>query len=353
MITERSSHAPHEKICSVASDDSHPAIGAPRLVRLVGHAGAVAWVVETLRAHGILATADQGADAATGGGHGPIVWVARPAEVLSPGPTAAERAVWSIPSLLVVPPGGTVPDTLAGLAAVESFEIVREPEDAAVLALRLERLLLLLRRKTQTEIVLHNLSDVVYTRTFDGILTSLNAAGERLFGRRREELLGRRLLEFTRPIEVREEVLARTNAELHANGRSSGRVEFDDNQGRRRVFDRDALLLRDGHGRPVGVQVILTDVTEELAARERLEREADRNEVLAGIASAARDSLDLGRILGEATALLGPRLDALSVRVWLLEDDKETCTLVRHWRRDGDVEPPEGERVRRSESDAT
>src|SRR5512140_1225522 len=104
--TERSSHARREKICSVASDDSHPAIGAPRLVRLVGHAGAVAWVVETLRAHGILATAEQGADPTTGGGHGPIVWVARPAEVLSPGPTAAERAVWSIPSLLVVPPGG-------------------------------------------------------------------------------------------------------------------------------------------------------------------------------------------------------------------------------------------------------
>lgn len=316
------------------SDDGYPSLGGPRrAVRLVGDAGAVAWVVGVLRSRGV----DAAPQPDGGAGEGPVVWVTRPEESPDGTVSLSQPAAFSIPSLVVIPPGGRPPETLAGAPAVETFEIVREPEDAPVLSLRLERLLLLHRRKTQTEIVLHNLSDVVYTRTFDGILTSINAAGERLLGRRREELIGRPLASFVLGMHLASDIQTRTNAELSATGRSRARITFPDDRGRSRVFDREALLLRDGHGKPVGVQVILTDVTEELAARERLERDAERNDVLAGIASAARDSLDLARVLGAAAALLGPRVGAHSVRVWLFDETKTSCSVAHHWRADEEV----------------
>ncbi len=151
-------------------------------VRLVGDADAVAWVAANLRGPGLdieTSSLDEGATSAEA--PGPIVWVARPGEP-EPGKTLVDdAAVWSFPCLVVVPPGGSAPDILAGHPSVESFEVVREPDDAPVLRMRLERLLLLHRRRTQTEAVLHDLPVVVYSRTLDGILTSVNAETESLF----------------------------------------------------------------------------------------------------------------------------------------------------------------------------
>ena len=110
----------------------------------------------------------------------------------SPGKTLVDdAAVWSFPCLVVVPPGGSAPDILAGHPSVESFEVVREPDDAPILRMRLERLLLLHRRRAQTEAVLHDLPVVVYSRTLDGVLTSVNAETETFLGKDRAELVGR------------------------------------------------------------------------------------------------------------------------------------------------------------------
>ena len=57
------------------------------------------------------------------------------------------------------------------------------------------------------------------------------------------------------------------------------------------------------------------------AFKERLRTEAKRNDILASIALASRDSLDLEEVLGAATSLLGTRFAANSVEIWFLNED--------------------------------
>ncbi|HYN41855.1 MAG TPA: PAS domain-containing protein, partial [Thermoanaerobaculia bacterium] len=202
----------------ISSSESMPA--AHFSVRLVGDADAVEWVAANLRGPGLSIEAESlEENAAACGPPGPIVWVARPGEP-APGKTLVDdAAVWSFPCLVVIPPGGSAPDILAGHPSVESFEVVREPDDAPILRMRLERLLLLHRRRTQTEAVLHDLPVVVYSRTLDGILTSVNVETESFFGKDRAALVGRSLLEVLPEGAVSKADLEEMNEGLLARGR--------------------------------------------------------------------------------------------------------------------------------------
>ena len=276
-------------------------------VRLVGDADAVAWVAANLRGPGFGIEAESvGEGAAADGPPGSIVWVARPGEP-EPGKTLVDdAAVWSFPCLVVIPPGGSAPDILAGHPSVESFEVVREPDDAPILRMRLERLLLLHRRRTQTEAVLHDLPVVVYSRTLDGILTSVNAETESFLGKDRASLVGRSLLEVLPEGAVTEADLEEMNEGLLARGRHRRRLAGTvEETGRHFALDTRALLLRDGHGTPWGAQVVIADLTDEEEAQERLRVQAGRSEILAAIATATRDITDLDRILQTVTSIVG------------------------------------------------
>lgn len=302
-------------------------------VRLVGDADAVAWVAANLRGPGLGVEAgslEEGARA--GEPPGPIVWVARPGEP-EPGKTLVDdAAVWSFPCLVVVPPGGSAPDILAGHPSVESFEVVREPDDAPILRMRLERLLLLHRRRTQTEAVLHDLPVVVYSRTLDGVLTSVNAETESFLGKDRASLIGRSLVEVLPDGVMTEEHIEEMNEGLLARGRYRQRLAGTVPDGRRFALDVRALLLRDGHGTPWGAQVVIADLTEEEEAQERLRVQAGRSEILATVATVTRDVTDLDRILQTVTSIVGVRSGARTVDVFL-SDGKRDCLHLRHsWR---------------------
>ncbi len=324
---------------------SIPTVASPGhfTVRLVGDADAIAWVESNLCGHDLgVQTARPGAEAPKGHPPGPIVWVARPGEP-EPGRTIVDdAAVWSFPCLVVVPPGGAAPDILAGHPAVESFEVVREPEDAPVLRMRLERLLLLHRRRSQTEAVLDDLPAIVYTRTLDGILTSVNAEAELFLGRDRSELVGRPLADVTPGGIFNDRTIAAMNEGLTAHGRHRMRIVGPGSRGRRNALDVRALLLRDGHGTPWGAQVAIADLTDEEEMHDRLRLEADRNEILARIATATRDMVDLDRVLESATAIVGLRTGARTVAVFLPNDDRDRLVLRHLWRRSEDVSPPVG-----------
>lgn len=295
-------------------------------VRLVGDADAVAWVARVLSTDP--ARAAREVSGPGGAAIEPVVWVTRHLSSADP-----DAAAWSFPCLVVVPPGGEIPDLLSGHSSIESVDVVREPEDAPLVPTRIERLLLLHRRRTQTDVVLHNLPDIVLTRRLDGVLTSINAAGERFFGRPSHEMLGRPVSEL-----ISSGAPAFSDDGGHPEGRSHARVPLTDAAGRDRLFEQEALPLLDGHGQPCGIQTILSDITEEHESRERLKLEADRHEMLAAIASSARDSLDLDTILPAATALLGLRLGAHTVEIWFLNEERTACRVVHQWRASGESE---------------
>lgn len=302
-------------------------------VRLVGDADAVAWVAANLRGPGLgieASSLDEGEAIAEP--PGPIVWVARPGEP-EPGKTLVDdAAVWSFPCLVVIPPGGSAPDILAGHPSVESFEVVREPDDAPILRMRLERLLLLHRHRTQTEAVLHDLPVVVYSRTLDGILTSVNAETESFLGKDRASLVGRSLVEVLPGSVMTEAHIEEMNEGLLARGRHRMRLAGTVADGRRFALDVRALLLRDGHGTPWGAQVVIADLTDEEDAHERLRVQAERSEILAAIATATRDITDLDRILQTVTSIVGLRARAHTVDVFLPEGRQDCLVLRRSWR---------------------
>ena len=320
------------------------------VVRLVGDADAVGWVTTNLRGPGF-GVEPVPFESAPGLSElpGPIVWVARPGEP-EPGRTLVDdAAVWSFPCLVVIPPGGAPPDIIAGHPSVESFEVVREPEDAPVLRMRLERLLLLHRRRAQTEAILHDLPVIVYTRTLDGVVTSLNAEAETFVGRSRAEVVGRPLSEILPDGLFAEKSVTEMNEGLLARGRHRVRIVAESPQGRRAALDARALLLRDGHGIPWGAQVVMSDLTDEEETQERLRVEADRNEVLATIATATRDVTDLDRVFEQAIAILGLRSGARSVAVLLPRAGTDDFVIRHSWRESQDFPSSSGSEWRPAE----
>ncbi|HYN44357.1 MAG TPA: PAS domain S-box protein, partial [Thermoanaerobaculia bacterium] len=203
---------------------------------------------------------------------------------------------------------------------------------------RLERLLLLHRRRTQTEAVLHDLPVVVYSRTLDGILTSVNAETEGFFGKDRASLVGRSLLEVLPEGTLSEADLEEMNEGLLARGRHrmrhAGTVR---ESGRRFALDTRALLLRDGHGTPWGAQVVIADLTDEEDAHERLRVQAGRSEILAAIATATRDITDLDRILQTVTSIVGLRSGAHTVDVFLPNGRQDCLVLRQSWRSSDEI----------------
>ncbi len=206
-----------------------PRFSRLRKVRLVGRPEPVTWVARILTAAGLLverveesALADPAALSIW-----PTVWVARPSDFLDPPETVWNSGILSRPDgppcLIVVAPGAGVNEALFPRIPLETFEVVREDEDSILLPMRLERLLLLHRKRSQGE---------------------------------------------------------------------------------------------------------------ETAFRERLRAEAKHNETLAAIALAVRDSLDLDEVLGAAASLLGTRLSAHSVEIWVLDEVEPVCRVFHHWRPD-------------------
>jgi PAS domain S-box-containing protein len=306
--------------------------GEMRPLRLVGPQEPVSWVAQVLEDAGRLverhAEPPQTNDR---WGRAPVLFVARAGE--SPAIPLSETGLWAFPCLFLSN-AGEDPRSLTPPpnAAVEAYEVVRQPDDAPVLPDRVDRLLLLHGRRSQTEMVLHNLSDAIYTRRFDGTLTSINAAGERLFGRPRSELIGKKIPQISENSPVALDILRKLNSDVLENGRSLSRISVTDPDGRPRLFDAEALLLRNAHGEPSGVQVILSDITDEHQNKERLQREAQRNEILTAIASAARDTLDMDEVLPAAAEVLGTHLGAHTVDIWFMDEDAAGCTLVFQWR---------------------
>jgi len=223
-------------------------LGSLRIVRLAGDPAAVAWPARILAASGVLVERLGEEELLDPGllARWPVVWAVRPEDFARPFPPGRRPLLDLIPKmppcLVVVPPGEDLMETLVKRIPVESFEVIVEGEEAPLLPLRLERLLLLHRRRSQRE---------------------------------------------------------------------------------------------------------------ETTFRERLRLEAKRNEILAAIALAARDSLDLDEVLGAAAELLGTRLAANSVEIWFLsEGSDEPSRVVLNWRLDPAAPSVEGYDRPLPESDA-
>ncbi len=128
-------------------------------------------------------------------------------------------------------------------------------------------------------------NDIVYTHDLQGYLTSLNKAGERLSGFRREELYRKRIFDIIVP-EQREIVRKMVEQKMRAGeGATQYELEVTTKDGRRVPLEVSTRLILVGD-RPVGVQGIGRDITERRHAEEqrlRLEQQILHAQKLEGL----------------------------------------------------------------------
>ncbi|MCI0625250.1 MAG: PAS domain S-box protein [Acidobacteria bacterium] len=140
------------------------------------------------------------------------------------------------------------------------------------------------------------LDDIVYTRDFAGLTTSINAAGERFFGIPREQIVGRSFHSLVDP--AMEDSLKTTNDKLLAEGHDRSEVIVRDRDGRARVLEFNVALFRDASGQPAGARGIMRDVSEAKELESRLRSQAQ-------LLEEANEKLkDLNRIKADFTAML-------------------------------------------------
>lgn len=118
-----------------------------------------------------------------------------------------------------------------------------------------------------------NANDIIYTLDLSGNLTSVNAAGERLFGYSREELLGQPVARLVLP-QYMDTMLEMRNRKVGGQVRTNYEVGVTARDGRQLVLEISTTLIYQ-QGRPAGIQGMARDITERKLAEKERERLLD------------------------------------------------------------------------------
>jgi PAS domain S-box-containing protein len=131
--------------------------------------------------------------------------------------------------------------------------------------------------------------DGIYTVNADGVFTSMNRAGARIFGHEAPaEIIGRPALEYWRDARDREAFLAKLRAEKSV---SAYRISARKRDGVHLELESSSRILQDESGRSLGIEGVLRDVT----ARGRAE--AERELLIAQLQEAAASIKTLSGLL--------------------------------------------------------
>jgi len=130
----------------------------------------------------------------------------------------------------------------------------------------------------QLAAVVESSYDAIFRKTTEGIITSWNAAAQRMYGYTHDEAVGRRVDELLIPAErshefgeIMEQVLS---------GKSTGSMETERvaKDGSRIAISLTVSPIRDGYGRVIAASTIAHDITEQKRAQEELRRAHDELE---------------------------------------------------------------------------
>ncbi len=169
----------------------------------------------------------------------------------------------SIPVLLISGLRQSDNDSLEGLAA--------GADDYIDIPFRNEELLVKVARLTERHRVekhyreiVEQAVDIIYTRTLEGTITSINAAGAKFFGRSQAEVIGLHLSELIGADAARRDIEQtrshRSDSPIHSLHR------LQDVTGAWRYLDGVITVERDRHGNAVAVRGAVRDVTEQKLA---------------------------------------------------------------------------------------
>lgn len=167
--------------------------------------------------------------------------------------------------------------------------------------------LALFNTERRLEETIESSSDIIYTHDAAGRFLSVNRAGERILGYKRDELIRLRLADVLVP-EQRDLAHELTQLRLRGNAPRNLELVFVTRTGDRVALEVTMSVLEDGTGTVTGIQAVAHDVTQRVRLNNQL-REARRLEAVGALTGGAAHEFNnlLTGILGSAH-LLEPRV---------------------------------------------
>lgn len=134
------------------------------------------------------------------------------------------------------------------------------------------------RSEAQYRELFDNASDIIYTHTLRGVLTSVNKAATQITGYQGEELIGKNIVHLVAPEHLKraQTMIKRT---LMKGVIAPYELEIITHTGQRVLLETSTRLIYD-QGQPVGIQGIARDITERRRAEEIARQSAIQAEII-------------------------------------------------------------------------
>ncbi len=179
----------------------------------------------------------------------------------------------SIPILLMSGARTSPEDSLEGLSA-GADDYLEIPFGHDALLVKAARLTERHRVEKHYREIVEHAADMIYTRTMDGYVTSMNAAGARFFGRSASDLIGIHLSELIGPQAAAKDIEETRSLKPDSSVRSLHCLQ--DEMGVERYLEGVITVERNRHGQPAGVRGVVRDITDLKLAAEALKESEER-----------------------------------------------------------------------------
>ena len=185
--------------------------------------------------------------------------------------------------------------------------------------------------ETRYKSVFENISDVYYETTIDGVLLDISPSIEKISGYKRDELLGRPLLDFYTYHEERSEII---KVLLERKSISNYEITLTDKNNRIVPCSVTAYIVNDHNNHPVVICGILRDISEKKKAETELRESEEKYRHLAENISQGIYSVHNGRFIDFNNSLMRifgySKVELLQMHPWELalpEKQNETKNI--------------------------
>jgi PAS domain S-box-containing protein len=156
------------------------------------------------------------------------------------------------------------------------------------------------KRHARLAAIVSTSDDTIVSKTLQGIITSWNAAAERMFGYTEEEVLGKHISLIIPPDRLEEEdmIISRIRKGVKIDHFETVRVGKD---GRQVPISLSISPITDASGQIIGASKIARDISRQKEFEERFQRYTRNVEILNTVGKLVAESLDIEAILQRVT----------------------------------------------------